>query len=433
MESAGLRRREKLSQERLSLQTWSGEVESVSHDSQPPRYTVDLSLPPSQRYSHLAKDFQWCTGSLPSLFDEVMEIIHPSIPITIIHRIARLFLRRLYSQEETEEIRGICKATGIELYLLVAFNVLLDVLMGCTSGGVRVRDGSGKVNMLHFRTLDWGMNPLRKLIVRLDFVEHPNGPVIASTVTYFGYVGVLTGVRKGLSISLNFRPTHDVSTRFANFHFYLHHLLVLLGWRPSISAMLRQCLLPSQLASSNTLSSTVSSDINSSSTLADIWQHIPDKPSTAAYLTFSDGTRTITMEKDNGSAVVKSAENIIVIANHDVADEADSAAGPKRAPTTSEYVKVAGMEDLIEESFDRRKCISELWAGAATRHRPTTASGDGASNHLAVDPVTLKGWMDVYPITNEETHFVCIMDPKAGEILWVRRYLEPIELEDDGE
>ncbi|KAL9118151.1 MAG: hypothetical protein Q9187_005306 [Circinaria calcarea] len=362
-----------------------------------------------------------------------METIHPSIPITIIRGIARLFLRRLYSQEETEEIRGICKATGIELYLLVAFNVLLDILMGCTSGSVRVKDGSGKLNMLHFRTLDWGMDALRKLVVRLDFVEHPGGPVIASTVTYFGYVGVLTGVRKGLSISLNFRPTHDVSTRFADFRFHLHHMLVLLGRRPSISAILRQCLLPSQLASSNTLSSGVSPNINSSSTLADIWRHIPGIPSTAAYLTFSDGTRTITMEKDNGSAVVKSAEDFIVIANHDVADEVDSVEGPERAPTTLEHVKVVGMEDLIEESFDRRKCISELWAGVAVRQRAMPAGRDGASNKLAINSETLKKWMDIYPITNEETHFVCVMDPKAGKILWVKHYLEPIEPKDDSE
>ena len=60
--------------------------------------------------------------------------------------------------------------------------------------------------MLHFRTLDWGMDPLRRVICQLDFTTKPHGPIFASTITYVGFVGVLTGVRQGLSVSLNFRP-----------------------------------------------------------------------------------------------------------------------------------------------------------------------------------------------------------------------------------
>ncbi len=35
--------------------------------------------------------------------------------------------------------------------------------------------------MLHFRTLDWGMDALRKVIVHLDFVEKDGGHVIVRT------------------------------------------------------------------------------------------------------------------------------------------------------------------------------------------------------------------------------------------------------------
>lgn len=49
------------------------------------------------------------------------------------------------------------------MHLLVAFNVLLDLFMGCTSGGAKL---SVEDRMLHFRTLDWGMDPLRKVIVQ---------------------------------------------------------------------------------------------------------------------------------------------------------------------------------------------------------------------------------------------------------------------------
>jgi len=113
------------------------------------------------------------------------------------------------------------------MHLLVAFNVLLDLFMGCTSGGTKL---SSKNMMLHFRTLDWGMDPLRKVIVQLEYIR--DRVKVASAITYVGYVGVLTGIRKELSMSLNFRPIHNASTWLASFRFYLHHALALFGFRP---------------------------------------------------------------------------------------------------------------------------------------------------------------------------------------------------------
>jgi len=64
-------------------------------------------------------------------------------------------------------------------------------------GGNRT-EGKEEERMLHFRTLDWGMDPLRSVLVVLEFVrsksEEPE-KVIARAVTYAGFVGVLTGVR----------------------------------------------------------------------------------------------------------------------------------------------------------------------------------------------------------------------------------------------
>ena len=165
-----------------------------------PKYSIDLSLPPIERYQYLARDFLPQIASLSTLFDEV-------VPRSAFRKLAKLLLRRLYSREQTQEIRGIHLATGIGMLLLVAFNVLLDLFMGCTSGGVRVSEGK---RMLHFRTLDWGMDPLRKVIVHLDYLR--NGVRVASAISYVGYVGVLTGVRNFLSMSLNFRPTHNASS-----------------------------------------------------------------------------------------------------------------------------------------------------------------------------------------------------------------------------
>lgn len=165
----------------------------ISDSDIPPTYTIDLSLPPRQRYVELARDFKPRLRELTSLFDEVIELAGIE-NIERVRSLARWALRGVYCKEQTEELRGISKTIEVEMYLLVALNTLLDVLMGCTSGGARTKEGSVS-KMLHFRMLDWGMDPLRHIIVNLEFIQSPSSKVIARSVTYAGFVGVLTGVR----------------------------------------------------------------------------------------------------------------------------------------------------------------------------------------------------------------------------------------------
>lgn len=401
MESAGLRNREK-------GVAWKADG---FHDNLngadggavgTPRYIIDLSLPPVERYQRVAEDFKPELTSLPRLFDEVVQGLHPKLSVYTVQRVARLLLRRLNSKEQTQELRGIQKVTGIAMYLLVAFNVLLDLFMGCTSGGARVRRSGEGIRMLHFRTLDWGMDALRKTVVQLDFVQRPAGPVVATSVTYVGFVGVLTGVRKGLSISLNFRPNHDSSSRIANFRFYFHHVLVLLGFRPSISSLLRLPLLPRNPKSKF-------------STLASIERHLPATVTTAAYLIFSDGKRIITMEKDHRTALVKSAEDFLVITNHDEAEELQPHARNDIQSTSHTALEMTGMLDLVEESKSRKGHVVGAWE----------KSSKGSGSHRAISQRTLIQWLNSYPITNEETHFALVMDPGKGEVVWIKRYLDP--------
>ena len=175
-----------------------------------PTYRIDLSLPPSKRYTQVATDFAPRMREITPLFSEVL-----GIPCAWLRRLiewlAALVLRRVYSSEETQELKGIARASGVDLYLLVALNVLLDSLLGCTSGAVLTRPEKrkkleknpwgmeeGRERMMHFRTLDWSMDELRSLLVVLEFVRSKSETpeeVIARTITYAGFVGVLTGVR----------------------------------------------------------------------------------------------------------------------------------------------------------------------------------------------------------------------------------------------
>ncbi|MCJ1348407.1 hypothetical protein MMC31_006639 [Peltigera leucophlebia] len=417
MESAGLRHREEASEASAPVP-----AVDINHDYDligdlpPPRYTVDLSLPPRERYQHVVRDFKPQMSSLPILFDDILRLLHPNIPVQPIQQLARVFLRHVHNPEETEELRGIQEETGIEMYLLVAFNVLLDLLMGCTSGGARVPNGSGLETMLHFRTLDWSMDPLRKVVVHLDFIEKSGGILLASAITYVGYVGVLTGVRQGLSMSLNFRPNHNKTTGFSNFQFYFHHLLVLLGFRPSISSLLRQMLLPSLY------SSPVA---GSSASLDSIERKLPKTKSTAAYLIFSDGNRTMTLEKDHMTAVVTSSDNFIVACNHDASFDHVSKTSAETLDIRSNALKLTGKEDLIEESVDRKRSVTDLWKHSSTRKKSKFNIPSHKSSYVTTKNVI--EWMDTYPIRNESTHYGVVMDPKKGKVIWIKSFLEPFD------
>lgn len=405
---------------------------------EPPKYTIDLSLPPQERYVALALEYKPQLLNLTSLFDEVVE--PTGLNVETVRSVARWLLRGVHSKEQTEELRGIAKAIGMEMYLLVAFNTLLDLFMGCTSGGVRVRDGNDNstARMLHFRTLDWGMDGLREIIVTLEFVERAGGPVIARSVTYVGFVGVLTGVRKSLSVSLNFRPTHDSSSRWRELRFRGHQLLMLLGYKPSISSILRSMIIPSSHRTLFTRKQDLKPALYD---LDGLIKFFPSVSSTAAYVIASDGTQTVVFEKDRNSATHRSSPTAIVVTNHDhamepaIAEHAAKQSQPHHdhaAPVTIEP-KLGGegqmpdLLDLLAESLDRSSCLEKKFLEAST----------GSSGKVCVRPQDVVRWIQEYPTTNEVTHFACVMDPKRGDMLWVRRWLETVssggDVSSDGE
>ena len=425
-------------------------------DNAIPIHQIDLSMAPRSRYVALARIYASQIERLTILFDSLLEDVG-ILPYQYvwIKRVARLLLRRVHSREETEELRGISKATGVSMYLLVSFNVVLDLLMGCTSGAVRSSEPFqplGQAKMLHFRTLDWGMDPLRSVIVQLEFIRSKSATprvVLASSITYVGFVGVLTGVRKDLSMSLNFRGVHNATTRAGHFQFYLHHLLVLLGIRQAISSLLR----------SHLLGHLGGHDLHPS-TLATLAHEVPPKPSTAAYLIFSDGKMTVTMEKDYRTALLRHSKSFIVMTNHDL--DLPESTGSHDDSTRRE---LASMEDILSESAHRRDCIADKWKSkvqkaetnsqlAQARTEPcassqasTTTQSGGAKPKARSDSMNMKAkpnmaqiedsvtitsdevisWVSAWPTTNECTHFAAVLDPTTGEVIWTKRYLTPID------
>lgn len=400
----------------------------------PPRWKIDLSLPPKDRYREIARAHRDQVSGLVGLYDALLRDLGlPDRRIDIINKLSKLLLRRVYDSVQTQELRGISEECGIDMYLLVAFNVLLDLLMGCTSGGVTCQESaqsSSKPSMLHFRTLDWTMDPLRQVVVQLDFVRSRSQTphtILASSITYVGFVGVLTGVRQNLSMSLNFRAVHDASTKMAEFRFYLHHVLVLFGIRPSIATMMREFLLGNgkQVVHTPKLSNTTSD----APSLAVIYDFISRNHTTSAYLILCDGTRTISIDKDFRKAVLRQSSSFIATTNHDVTghSEEQGKKGVALQTTTRAARSAAGLDEFLDESVDRLDCISKRWYRKVARARAHVKTGDPQDEvGVALTQDELTGWLRKYPTTNECTHYASVLRPADGTVVWSMVYRSPI-------
>ncbi|KAJ7065297.1 beta subunit of N-acylethanolamine-hydrolyzing acid amidase-domain-containing protein [Mycena amicta] len=376
----------------------SASTRRLSSPCEPPVYRVDLSLPPEQRYNAICADFQ-------SQLEDIVPIYHGLLHVTrsprVLDFLARSLLRRVHSTEETREIRGISRATGVPIHLVVAFNTFLDLFSGCSSGGAVVSDaGDGRTNgVVHFRGLDWEMEPLRRLIICVDYVR--GGEVVARAVTYAGYIGVLTGVRYGLSISLNYRVRIG-STSSATSH-RLHQIALLLGLRRSISSVLRRLLLsPSP-----------------SPSLASLAETLPPIPSTPCYLTFCAPDRILILEKDLVTATPRTSSTFLAVTNHDERIEVLSPEAWREMIAKEGPPGMHGNDAILRDSMERKECVMELWTQRTQRQRGLIRLRD------VVDQ------LEIQPVQNESTHFSCVMDPgvQGGGIAWVRAYPEPIEMD----
>ena len=416
------------------------------HGQKPPKFVVNLSLPPEKRYSHIVPSIspKFKDASLTKIFDELIGELFPSLVVKLIHFLTPILLRRVYDDEEMAELRGIARDTNIPLYLLVAFNVLLDPLLGCTSGGVRVQfqdshqkaaridSPAWRYAMLHFRTLDWGMESLRHLVVELDFVRRAGGPVVATSVTYFGYVGVLTGVREGLSMSLNFRPHHDTSTWRKVFSIVWHQLCVVLGTRRSISSVLRQYLLAPDARADREASGRIrgtkgtgrqakvaerEGDERRTPDMAEIISELQQSPSSSAYLIFCTPDHVYSIQKDNRAASVRSREDFLTTYNHDQHDEEDPAAVAAAAARLAACEDAIGMRAIVDMSVDRKTNVDRVFCELVDRRSRRLGRKMQSLGPEDVLPLVQDEW-----IINEETHYAVIMEPAGGRVLWCRVY-----------
>ncbi|KAJ0312402.1 hypothetical protein COL5a_002080 [Colletotrichum fioriniae] len=398
-----------------------------------PIYKIDMGKPAEERYIELAKDLAPKIREVSLLFDEVIEAIFPSGLSGFAKVTSRLTLRKVFDPEQTKEIKSIAEAAGIPVHQLMALNTFLDLMLGCTSGAALVKGdckrkagGDDPDHLMHFRTLEWGMDILRDILVIIEYINTSNGSneVIARSVTYAGFVGMLTGVR--------------------------HRIMVLFGLRESVPSTLRRIILNENISIKNakaygTKGPNPTEDSRKLTLITSIGKKLASSKASPCYLTLCDGKQVVNILKDLHGGKIKTSSVFQIQCNHDPDHRYCCSRMTVRHGADPVQAKLMESEDWIEVSADRQNAFHEKWiehVRAITNGNDITwAKQNSCCTDLeldaearkygeipGVDEAKLREWIATYPTTNESTHFMCIMDPLTGEIRWISRGPDPLAM-----
>uniref|UniRef100_A0A8C8CIY9 Acid ceramidase n=1 Tax=Oncorhynchus tshawytscha TaxID=74940 RepID=A0A8C8CIY9_ONCTS len=182
-------------------------------------YTIDLDLPPSERWKLIMTDKK---SELVTLIQAIRDLANALVPsgklIDLVDKdLVRAFVNTL-PYPFNEEIKGIATASGVPLGEVVLFNIFYEVFTVCTS--LVAEDSNG--NLIHGRNMDFGLfmgwdmknrswlitEKLKPLVVNIDF-QRGNKTVFKST-NFAGYVGMLTGIKPhAFTLTMNERFSLD--------------------------------------------------------------------------------------------------------------------------------------------------------------------------------------------------------------------------------
>jgi len=170
-------------------------------DPQPiPQYTINLDLPPSQRWTQI------CSVPLIKTNANYLYKTFTSIlPGDILLDIGNDICDHYFPQEYAQEIMGCAQAMGIPYGYLALFNLGYEVSDACTSIVAQAPDGT----IYHARNMDFweGMGfteTLKNMAVLVNFQK--GGKTVFSSATFAGMVGVLSGFKnKQFSVTIDTR------------------------------------------------------------------------------------------------------------------------------------------------------------------------------------------------------------------------------------
>lgn len=184
-----------------------------------PTYEVNLDLPPEQRWVEIGQLYAKPVTALITYIKSFILEFDPKLkPLIAIleNDLAKIVdsLPKPYG----DEMKGIANATGLPLGDIALYNIFYEIFTLCTS--IVGQDKQG--NMYHARNLDFGLflgwdlkndtwllsEYLRPIIINVNYTR--SGVVKYKTVTFVGFVGVITGIKPNqYSFSMNERFKAD--------------------------------------------------------------------------------------------------------------------------------------------------------------------------------------------------------------------------------
>jgi len=156
-------------------------------------YTVNLDLSPEHRWSSVIEgerdrilaSHRELLGFLGPWVDGLRWIGGP------------LAWMRSGSMMYYNEINSVATGLGLPVFDVLLCQIAYEICASCTT--IMCPEGR------HIRTMDWPLDALRNVTVRVNFQR--GGATVLRTITWAGYIGVLTGLRPGgYSVSINYRP-----------------------------------------------------------------------------------------------------------------------------------------------------------------------------------------------------------------------------------
>uniref|UniRef100_A0A1B6GT78 ceramidase n=1 Tax=Cuerna arida TaxID=1464854 RepID=A0A1B6GT78_9HEMI len=209
-------RKERIKQLRNHVPSYSSPFQGCANESFPSTksgkiaiFKIDLDAEPEDRWMKVLKQKRSEIKRLADFFEhkfgtKVINVVDKYIS----------WLHQSLPHEYFMELKGIANWTGLSIGRVTLYNIFYEFFSICTSIVMEGNDG----HMYHGRNLDFGLfmgwdaenhtwfltEILRPLIIKVDFFKE--GKPLYSAVSYAGFTGVLTGLKKGrFSLSVNER------------------------------------------------------------------------------------------------------------------------------------------------------------------------------------------------------------------------------------
>uniref|UniRef100_A0AAZ3PRR4 Acid ceramidase n=1 Tax=Oncorhynchus tshawytscha TaxID=74940 RepID=A0AAZ3PRR4_ONCTS len=143
-------------------------------------YTIDLDLPPSERWKLIITDKK---AELVNMIQAIKDLANAFVPSGKLIDLPLIVNTLPYPFNE--EIKGVATASGVPLGEVVLYNIFYEIFTVCTS-----------------------LVKLKPLVVNIDF-QRGNKTVFKST-NFAGYVGMLTGIKPhAFTLTMNERFSLD--------------------------------------------------------------------------------------------------------------------------------------------------------------------------------------------------------------------------------